>query len=75
MVMSANAVSKTEVWTNLSDGLMKHLSSVPLEIEIDGKVNAQLEKYLILSVSILLKVWSAAWAVARKEHECHIFIE
>lgn len=39
---------------------MKHLSSVPLEIEIDGKVNAQLEKYLILSVSILLKVWSAA---------------
>ena len=42
--------SKTEVWTKLSDGLIGHLSSVPLEIEIDRKVNAQLEKYLILSV-------------------------
>ena len=75
MVMSANAVSKTEVWTKLSDGLIRYLSSVPLEIEIDGKVNAQLDKYLILSVSILLEVLSAAWAVARKEHECHIDIE
>ena len=39
---------------------MRHLSSVPLEIEIDGKVNAQLEKYFILSVSILLEVLRAA---------------